>query len=598
MSVEVNQRRLLVLYGSQTGCAQETSERIAREAIRRRFVTRVLPMDAYDVLALPLEPLVVFVASTTGQGDLPDNMQKFWRFLLRRSLRADSLSAMRAAVFGLGDSSYSRFNFAAKKLFNRLKMLGAQLILPRGDGDDQHPLGLDGALDPWLDQLWTQVDRLYPLQPGQKPITGLLPPLYEYHQSSEPLAVKTVVYDPALPCTPSNAFAAPIVELRRLTAADWQQNVLHIELSLEGSSLSYQPGDVVAMAPENPEEQVEAFAARVGLDLSAHLLSLTARTESDDRWAHVPCPIAIKDFLTRYMDICGTPKRYFFEVIAEFTESEIEQEKLREFSSAEGQADLRLYANSERRTYIEVLDDFRHVKLPLFYLLDLVPPIQPRYYSIASSLMAHPKQLHITVALVQYTTPLKRERVGLCSRWLANKQVGDRIHVWTKPGTFAFPKDPAEPVILVGPGTGVAPFRSYLQERYRLFQSSPDSVGPTALFFGCRHKEKDYLYGNEWKEYVERSFLPDWFSPAFSRDQPSKVYVQHRILERATLLYDWISNRNARIFLAGSSLNMPADVRDAFRTVLMQEGSMSEPEADLYLRQLDRAERYQIETWA
>ncbi|XP_071309906.1 NADPH-dependent diflavin oxidoreductase 1 isoform X2 [Agelaius tricolor] len=591
---------LLVLFGSQTGTAQDTAERVGREAQRRHLRCRVQALDSCDLANLIHEPLVVFVCATTGQGDPPDNMKMFWRFLFRKSLPASSLCQLDYAVLGLGDSSYPKFNFIAKKLHKRLLQLGGNPLLPVALGDDQHDLGPDAVIDPWLVALWEKILALYPLPPGLEIISPdvRLPPKYTLHylpeDSPDP---EGALLQPAAPrgapCE-LQPFPARVVSNQRLTAQAHFQDVRLIEFDIAGSGITFSAGDVVMIQPQNCPEDVQQFCQL--LRLEPHRRFVLEPTEPGTSLPPLlPQPCTIQYLVTHYLDISCVPRRSFFELLASFSTNELEREKLQEFSSAQGQEELYSYCNRPRRTTLEVLWDFPHstCAIPADYLLDLIPRIRPRAFSIASSLLAHPERMQILVAVVRYKTRLSKPRRGLCSTWLAslNPEQGDvRVPLWVKKGGMKFPADPATPVIMIGPGTGVAPFRAAIQERVALGRRG------NCLFFGCRHQSKDFYCQREWEELVTKGFLT--LFTAFSRDQEKKVYVQHRIRENGKLVWELLSSENAHIYLAGNAKQMPAAVAEALQSVLQQEGGLSPLEAEEHFTALERSRRFQSETWS
>ncbi|XP_048181592.1 NADPH-dependent diflavin oxidoreductase 1 isoform X6 [Corvus hawaiiensis] len=594
------ERRLLVLFGSQTGTAQDTAERIGREAKRRHLRCRVEALDRCDVANLIHEPLVVFVCATTGQGDPPDNMKMFWRFLFRKNLPASSLCQLDYAVLGLGDSSYPKFNFVAKKLHKRLLQLGGNPLLPVALGDDQHDLGPDAVVDPWLVALWDKILALYPLPPGLE-IIGLdvrLPPTYTLHYLPEDsphpdsdLLQPTVPR--AAPCE-LHPFAARMVSNQRVTAQSHFQDVRLIEFDIAGSGITFSAGDVVMIQPQNCPEDVQQFCQLLRLEPHRHFV-LEPTEPGTPLPPLLPQPCTIQYLVTHYLDISCVPRRSFFELLASFSTNELEREKLQEFSSAQGQEELFSYCNRPHRTTLEAMWDFPHTTcaIPADYLLDLIPRIRPRAFSIASSMLAHPERMQILVAVVRYKTRLSKPRRGLCSTWLAslNPEQGDvRVPLWVKKGGMKFPADPATPVIMIGPGTGVAPFRAAIQERVAQGRRG------NFLFFGCRYKSKDFYCQVEWEELVTKGFLT--LFTAFSRDQEEKVYVQHRIQENGRLVWELLSSGNAHVYLAGNAKEMPAAVAEALRSVLQLEGGLSPSEAQEYLTALERSQRFQSETWS
>ncbi|XP_054030534.1 NADPH-dependent diflavin oxidoreductase 1 [Dryobates pubescens] len=593
------ERKVLVLFGSQTGTAEDAAERIGREAKRRHFQCRVEALDSYDVANLINEPLVVFVCATTGQGDPPDNMKTFWRFLFRKSLSPSSLCQLDYAVLGLGDSSYPKFNFIAKKLHKRLLQLGGNPLLPVALGDDQHDLGPDAVIDPWLLALWDKVLALYPLPPGLEIISPdvCLPPRYALHYLPEaeqrPPAAPGERRPPAAPGE-QRPLAARLLTNRRLTAEAHFQDVRLIEFDIAGSAITFSAGDVVMIQPQNSPEDVQQFCQL--LCLQPDRLFVLKPTEPGTALpALLPQPCSIRQLLTHHLDLACVPRRSFFQLLSCLSTHPLEREKLQELSSAQGQEELYSYCNRPRRTTLEVLWDFPHTScaIPPDYLLDLIPRIRPRAFSIASSMLALPDRIQILMAVVQYKTRLSKPRRGLCSSWLAslNPEQGDVwVPLWVKKGGLKFPADPDTPVVMIGPGTGVAPFRAAIQERVAQGRRG------NFLFFGCRQRSKDFYCREDWEELVAKGFLT--LFTAFSRDQEEKVYVQHRIREQRRLVWELLNCRGAHLYLAGNAKQMPGAVAEALQWVLQVEGGLSASQAEEYLAALERSQRFQSETWS
>lgn len=596
----MNTHSLLVLYGSQTGTAQDTAERIGRQAQRRRMRVKVEALDTYNVVNLISESLVVFVCATTGQGDPPDNMKKFWRFLFRKSLPADSLCRLDCAVLGLGDSSYPKFNFVAKKLYKRLLQLGANMLMDIGLADDQHDLGPDGVIDPWLVSFWQKTLSFYPPPTGLVPLRDedKLPPRYVFHILDE-VPNKQVEHfqrpDNDAPPTSLQPFPARVVFNERVTHPSHFQDVRHIEFDITGSNIQYSAGDVVMMRPCNAPEDVEQFCQLLRLDPERYFTLTPTDSSTAMVPARLPKPCSIRFLVEQFLDISAVPRRSFFELLATFATNELEREKLLEFSSAPGQDALHAYCNRPRRTALEVLADFPHTtaELSVDYLLDLFPEIQPRSFSIASSLVVHPNRIQVLLAVVRYKTKLFKPRKGLCSSWLASLDPSKGeiyVPLWVKKGSLKFPKDQNTPVIMVGPGTGVAPFRSAIEER-----AAEGKLG-NVLFFGCRSETKDFYCQSEWEKKVQAGQMT--LFTAFSRDQEDKIYVQHRVKEQSKLLWDLIANKNANFYIAGNAKQMPIGVCDALKEMFQNDGGMSESQAQEMLDTMEKVGRFQSETWS
>ncbi|XP_041368250.1 NADPH-dependent diflavin oxidoreductase 1-like [Gigantopelta aegis] len=587
--------KLLVLYGSQTGTAQDVAERIGREGKRRHFTVRVMSLDSYAVAGLIHEPIVVFVCATTGQGDPPDNMKLFWRFILRKNLPSKSLTQVKFAVLGLGDSSYQKFNVVAKKLNKRLQQLGGHILTPIGLGDDQHELGPDAVVDPWLESFWNTTLQLYPLPVGKSIISADICPVSRFKLITKP---KETV-SPTNQCIQTDSkynqlhpFHARLKTNNRVTSPDHFQDVRHIVLDTTGSGILFNPGDVVMVHPQNLDDTVEEFILLFGLDRDMCFV-LEANQSDCDVPASLPQPCSVDYLVRNYLDINGIPRRYFFELMSLLSDDEQEKEKLKEFASAAGQEELFSYCNRMKRNTLEVLHDFLETcrTLTLEYLIDLIPPLQPRAFSIASSQKMFPDEIHILMAVVKYRTKLLKPRRGVCSTWLSQLIPGAQttVPVWVKPGTIRFPKT-TPPVIMVGPGTGVAPFRSFIQDR------ASDHIGGNVLFFGCRNCNKDFYCEDEWRE-LENENLVTLFT-AFSRDQEDKVYVQHIMKDNGALIWKLLSQDEAWFYIAGNAKRMPDDVRESLKEVIKREGEQTEDESERFLIHLEQNRRYQVEAWS
>ncbi|XP_037795857.1 NADPH-dependent diflavin oxidoreductase 1-like [Penaeus monodon] len=567
-------RRLVVLYGSQTGTAQEVAERIGREAQRYFFLATVAAMDDYPIEDFFRSKLVIFVASTTGQGDDPDNMRVFFKSLWARRKNRQLLSHLNFGVIGLGDSSYQKFNYAAKRLNNLLLYLGGQPLQKIGLGDDQHDLGPDFVVDSWLKGWWANAMELYPFPEGLKPIDKAILPMSKYRvrfvdeDSIEKDQCERYVYCPEKELSQVNPCMASLKMNKRVTAPDHFQDVRLLEFDISHIQKRHMPGDVLMVQPQNMEEHVEEFLNVLGFDPERKFfLEQNDPNTPLPPLSVLPRPCTMKECVTKYLDILSVPKRFFFELLAFFTTDETEKEKFEEFASSEGQQDLFDYCNRPKRSIMEVLADFPHVNknIPFDYLFDLVPPIRPRPYSIASSSLMFPGRAQLLIAVVNYKTILKRPRLGLCTNWLSRLSTGALIPVWIKPGTLTFPpSEAAPPVIMIGPGTGCAPFRSYLQERVAAGYHEN-----LVMIFGCRNRNKDHFFQGEWEGLESEGKLQLYC--AFSRDQEDKVYVQHIMRENADTLWDLIGNKQALVYFAGNAKRVPIDVYEAL-TYICERG--------------------------
>ncbi|KAG8187301.1 hypothetical protein JTE90_011672 [Oedothorax gibbosus] len=574
-------KRVVIVYGTQTGNSEDVSERVGRLVKRMKCHAFVSSLSDFPIARMAEETLIIFVCSTTGNGEFPDGMRNFWKFLLRKNLPRNSLCHLKFCVFGLGDSSYDKFNVVAKKLNKRLMQLGAIELIPLALADDQHELGYDAALDPWMMELRGTLKEYFQLsEDSYMPDDVPLPPKYTVtftqHDSTDDFHVKG-----------HHSSIATLKTNHRVTAKDHFQAVHLLEFDID-AGIHYDPGDVAVVCPENSVEDVEDFLALLNIPVDGPIV-LTASNPEVCVPKKTPC--TVRQYATSYFDFKSIPRRSFFEFFHHFSHDETEKEKLLEFTTAAGQEELYDYCNRPRRNILEVLKDFPHTTphVPFEYLFDMIPSIRPRSFSIASSLSAHPQQFHLLVAVVKYKTRLINPRKGLCSTWVTGLSPGDKIPFSIKRGSISLPQSNA-PIIMIGPGTGCAPFRSFSEERS--VQNIPDNY----LFLGFRNKEKDFLFSETWME-LERKVMLRYFT-AFSRDQEDKVYVQHRVAQNGPLLWQLINDRQAAVYVAGNAKQMPQGVKEAFLEMFQEDGGLDTDASAQYLQMMENQKRYQVETWA
>ncbi|KAI3462527.1 hypothetical protein Pfo_019190 [Paulownia fortunei] len=611
-------KQLLILYASQTGNAMDAAERLGREAERRSCPSvSVLSIDEFQPSDLPNKEAVIFVVSTTGQGDNPDSM---------KNLTKEWLKGVHYAVFGLGDSSYQKYNFVAKKLDKRLSDLGAMAIIERGLGDDQHPSGYEGALDPWMSALWNMLyqknHKLLPNGPDfvtpdatliDQPRVQII--CHDAEKGVPPLSTTTdlkyleMQIERARSMTPGKFSGKNrpdcflnMTKNHLLSRAESGKDVRHFEFEAVSSSINYDVGDVLEVLPGQSPAAVDAFIQRCNLNPESYITVQPRDKENNGFLDPSLFPVKLKSFVELTMDVASaSPRRYFFEVMSYFATAEHEKERLQYFASPEGRDDLYQYNQKERRTVLEVLEDFPSVQMPFEWLVQLVPPLKTRAFSISSSHSAHPNQVHLTVSIVSWTTPYKRERTGLCSSWLASLDPQQRVFIpaWFSKGSLP-PPPPSLPLILVGPGTGCAPFHGFVEER--ALQSKTVPTAPVIFFFGCRNEKDDFLYRDFWLSHSENNGVLSedkggGFYVAFSRDQPQKVYVQHKMQEQSTKIWSLLT-QGAAVYVAGSANKMPSDVLSAFEEIVSTESGVPREAALRWIRTLEKAGKYHVEAWS
>ncbi|PWN48453.1 riboflavin synthase domain-like protein [Violaceomyces palustris] len=607
------ERQLTILFGTQTGTAEDVANRIGKEARRRRFQVTVRGMDEYDKASLISESLVIFVISTTGQGTFPTRAMPFWKFLLREGLPKDILCDLTFATFGLGDTNYARFCWPARKLNRRLKDLGAEELIQAGEGDDQHYLGIDGTLQPWMETLWSTLDELLPLPTNVEriPDSVPLPPEIRIELSrdsnkssvggnQEGKGVDTDFFPGSEPTDllPPGYRWGRLRRNERMTSEDHWQDVRHIEIESEdGSNLDYRAGDVACLMPENDSDEVSRLIERLGwgdrADDEVRMVPIDP-SRPLPFFSIQPC-LTIRKLLTRYLDPFSVPRRSFFDSIRNFSPPDhMEREKLDEYcQTAEGAEEMYDYAQRVRRTMAEVLYEFKSVQIPIEYILEVFPTLRERQFSIASGPSRRPTSVELAVAIVKYKTRLKKPRRGICTSWLSTLRPGTKLGLRIERGTMRAPSSNSTPMILVGPGTGVAPMRSFVQER--ILQETPPSSDRLLLYLGCRYSTKDFLFRTEWQELHEKRLLTYRLAP--SRETESKIYVQDRIREDSERVWDLVGRRGGYVLISGSSGKMPESVREAVKYACVKHGDLDQDQAERYMEAMEKTGRWQEECW-
>eukprot|EP01012_Entosiphon_sulcatum_P018795 TRINITY_DN23597_c0_g1_i1.p1 TRINITY_DN23597_c0_g1~~TRINITY_DN23597_c0_g1_i1.p1 ORF type:complete len:570 (+),score=69.42 TRINITY_DN23597_c0_g1_i1:16-1725(+) len=567
-----------ILYGTETGTAVEASQHVAREAARIGITVVPTAADNFLTDDIHAVTILVVVCATTGQGDVPSTMKSFWKWLLLKS--CPTLPNLHFAVFGLGDSTYPKFNYVAKMVHNRLLQLQAKPLLLRGLGDDQDIGGYSKELIPWTAKLLAEAwVTLYPGQLQPQRNNGLLPSPFSFSSTDKFPA-------PSLKVWAEQTIEVKLTNTTRVTAMDHFQDVCHYTFSFVGQPFPHEPGDVVAITPQNNSATVHHILHRLGL-ASTDVIRISCKISDEPLF--VKDPVSLMDLFTYHLDIQGTPGRYFFEVLAQYTTNTDEVERLTELSSIDYADDLHKYCTREKRTYVEVLDDFPEVNLPLDRVLELIPRIRPRLFSIASASIADPVNFSLLVATVEYITPYKRTRTGLCTSWLRRLPVGTPLLVGFRKTGFQLCSTKL-PIIMIGPGTGVAPFRAFWQHRIHT------SEAPNLLFFGARNKSKDFFFAEELNILQGENKLT--LITAFSRDQKDKIYVQARIRQHGKEVAKLVLEQCAIVYVAGNARLMPESVREALQDALTEHGNMDAPAAEAYVQTMKRQNRLHFDTWS
>lgn len=546
---------LLVLYGSQTGTAEGLAKKLAKEAQSRGFGPKILPLNDCEPTLLGQASKAVIISSTWGDGDPPDNAVKFWSWL--NAENAPQLGNLQFAVLGLGDRNYSDFCGASKKFDARFEALGAQRLIPRGECDVEY----EAATKEWMAGLW---EKLSPSAVGSQMSVTATNGRQTIATDHQLLATDNSAYGKSHP------FPAHLIKNVLLNKPGSAKEVRHYELDLNGSGLTYEAGDALGVMPRNCPELVN------------HLLEwLSCKGEETIGAGDLTVPL--REALAQQFDITKPTRELLAAISRNVPDSELAR-----LLAPDRAADLKQWLWGR-----EVIDVLQILPAPMTpgELLPLLRKLSPRLYSIASSPKAHPGEVHLTVSAVRYES-FGRGRKGVASTFLADRVGGsDCVRVYVQPSRgFKPPASGDTPMILVGPGTGIAPFRAFLEER-----QATGAKGRNWLFFGDRCRASDFLYEEQLAAW-HRDGLLTRLDLAFSRDQAEKIYVQHRMLEHAAEIWSWLET-GAHFYVCGDASRMAKDVEAALHTIIEKAGGKMTDEAKTYVETLRSEKRYQRDVY-
>ena len=552
---------LLVLFGSQSGTTEGLAKKLGKEAGARGFEAKVLEANACKLEELAQTDRLLLLTSTWGEGDAPDNAMRFWNSLA--AAEAPKLSKLSYSVLALGDKNYSEFCGAGKKMDERLAELGAKRIHPRTECD------LDYEAEA---KAWVEAALLKLLECGD---SSPLSPTGDLSPESARLVAPEKSGDSSPQSkeySRKNPFPARLVANRLLTGADSAKETRHFAISLEGSGLSYEVGDALGVIPTNCPALVSDVLAALGCD-GEEAVKTPDGSETSFRTA-----------LLRHYHITQASSA-LVEAVAERAQSA----ELKNFLAPGNKAALEKHLHG--REVLDLLTEHPLARFKPPEFVALLRKLNPRLYSIASSLNAHPGEVHLCVGIVRYETH-GRGRKGVCSTFLADRvEDGTPLSVFVQTAHgFRLPASGDTPIIMVGPGTGIAPFRAFLEER-----RVSGARGGNWLFFGDQKRASDFLYREELETMFKDGSLTR-LDLAFSRDQQEKIYVQSRMQEHAQELWSWLE-KGAHFYVCGDAKRMAKDVDAALHELIQKAGGKSPEEAVAYVAQLKSAKRYQRDVY-
>jgi cytochrome P450/NADPH-cytochrome P450 reductase len=580
---------LLVLFGSNLGTAENLAHRIADDGATRGFAATVAPLDSY-VDKLPTAGAVIVVTASYN-GTPPDNAVNFCDWLRDGSIAPAHLQGVRYSVFGCGDRDWAATFQAIPRLIDtQLAAYGAQRIYPRGEGDARGDF--DGQFQTWYAGLWAAISTALALDLAATP-AAVQGPLYRLEYVAAP---ETNPYASA-----SGAKPLMVLVNRELTARNgWhaglhpglgERSTRHIEVALQ-EGMDYRTGDHLAVIPHNSMELIERLLVRFGVARDAFIR--IHRNGPGTTQLPLEQPLPVLGLLARYVELQDVATRGQIKQMADYDECPPEREQLLSLAEDPRYTEEVL---AKRLTLVDLLEAYPACTLPPNMCLEWLRPLRPRYYSIASSPLADARTCAITVAVVD--APARSGQgtfKGTCSSYLQQQPPRNAIYAFVRSPqmTFRPPDDPGIPIIMVGPGTGFAPFRGFLQERAAL-KARGARLGKALLFFGCRSPE-EFIYQDELQMWADQGITEVY--TAFSRvaGQP-KTYVQDQIKAHADDVWQMLQD-GAVIYVCGDASRMEPDVRKAFAAIYQAKKGVNEQQAAAWLDQMARANHYLADVWA
>ncbi|MBH8559516.1 assimilatory sulfite reductase (NADPH) flavoprotein subunit [Hymenobacter negativus] len=544
--------KLTIIYGSHTGNGKKVAQQAFEAAKQRGLTAEVRDMNDYPARQLAQEQNLLVVVSTHGEGEPPIAAEELHQFL--HGPRAPKLPKLRFAVLALGDSSYLHFCQTGKEFDQRLAELGGTRLLDRVDADVDYQAAATQWIEAALNQLAGTAETAATATAAAAAVTV----------GATHSAIHTSTHSPITEYTRENLWPARVLESIQLNGRGSDKETYHIELDLAGSGLQYAPGDALAVRSVNHDPLVEEVlrAARLSdsalVQLGAESLPLAAALASRRELT-----VLTRDVLERYAALA--PHAELRGLLADTT---------------------RLQPYLYGRDVADLLTDFPTDQLTAQTLADTLRPLPTRAYSIASSLLTHPDEVHLTVGAVRYEAHGRRKQ-GVCSSFLADRvAVGDEVRVFVEHNEyFKLPANPATDIIMIGAGTGIAPFRAFVEERVEL-----GAAGRNWLLFGNPHFTTDFLYQAEWQQHLKKGGLTK-LDVAFSRDQAEKIYVQDRLLENSREVFGWLEN-GAQLYVCGDKNRLGGAVQTALAQVVQREAGLSAEDAAAYVKNLRKQRRY------
>lgn len=627
-TLEKNAKNAVVFFGSQTGTAEDYASKLSKE-LSSRFGLKVLIADFadYDLENfgdIKSDVLTFFLLATYGEGEPTDNAVTFYEWLENE---ADTLSTLKYTVFGLGNSTYEFYNKIGKDVDIKLEEKGGERFAEYGEGDDGKGT-LDEDFLAWKDAVMESLKNNLGMDESEMKYEPTLELIENDFLTVEDNSValgepnKTYINSSADltkgPFDHSHPYLSPITLAKELFQSK-ERSCVHAEFDLSGSNLKYSTGDHLAIWPSNSNENFDRFVKALGLEKK---LNTVFELKKLDSTVHIafPTPITFGAVIRHHLEISGAISRQLLSSIAPFAPDE--ETKAATIEIGGNKAEFATKIIQKKFNFADALlflsQGTPWTNVPFEFIIESIPHLQPRYYSISSSSSSEKTSISIT-AVVEAENEGDQLITGVVTNLLKNIEISKnktsekpfvtydlkgprnkfsnyKLPIHVRRSTFKLPSSSTVPIICIGPGTGVAPFRGFVRERVQQKKNGVN-VGKTALFYGCRNEAEDFLYKEEWPEYAKSLGSNFEIHTAFSRHDPSKkVYVQHKLLEQSAKIIELI-NEGAFIYVCGDASRMARDVQSTLIKILAESKDISEEKATELVRSYKIQNRYQEDVW-
>jgi len=622
-----------IYFGSQTGTAEGFAKEIAEQCGAIGFRTKCIDLEDFEEETFATDcqgSISVFLMATYGEGDPTDNAIEFHSWIKDKDNETD-LSGAKFAVFGLGNTQYEHYNAMGKLVNKRLEALGATRTYEYGEGDDDNDI--DEDFETWREGLVSALSgEAFPQSEG-RPRSASVPSIafevidvappedprmlreegkFDVRYCDVPEGKIDLSSRPYFQCCDANVVAHR--ELRQSAGKDGLGSTVHCEIDIGDLPVEYGTADNLGVLAENDANQVASVATFLGAKLDSWF-SLESCDPAVSLSPLFPTPCTVRTALACYCDLNAVPSRNVLGKLSFYATLKEHADRLAWLASMDGKEDYKKHILQPRWNYAQLFREYSSIRIPLAAFFQIVPRLQARYYTIASSAKLNPNRIHLTVSVVTEPKQGSSEPFrGVCSAHIGNQTLpshskgkrpkGKRgragkwpsLRVFVRESTFKMPPKAATPIIMVGPGTGIAPMMALIQERYYQRDTMGEDIGDSILFFGCRTRNEDFIYSEELQQACDDGILTA-LHVAFSREQAQKVYVQHKLLECGEAVWNLLRSRMAYFYVCGG-IQMGNDVLATVQQIAVKYGGMTEADAKTYTKRMQSKGRYIQELWS